>query len=466
MKHDLSHKRFIKNEGGHRMKPNRLTQSIIWLILLIIVIAGCSKEKVSEPNANQNPETTQDNGASTTPNNPAPAVQEDPVTLKIMYVNTLVAKEDIEQFIAQPVKEKYPYITIEHMEPVSLPNLLATGGAAEIPDLVITDYPNLSTVIDLQYPADMTESIKSNNVNLEQVEVSTLNGIKKLSDTGTLYGLPIYLDKYMMFYNKEIFDKFAVSYPSDDMSFEELVSLARTMTRKDGDVQYLGYRWVNLYTFGYQLANPVLNPNTGKADLQTDSWKYILSLVKDLIDSGNDTTVTTDHFFKEERLAIYPQFLGAAYGLLRAAPQLDWDMAALPYSEKYPDITGPTKPIYLIASTTSKHKEHAMKAIAYVATSPEVQALLSQQGRISTLSDASIQQQFGSGMELLAGKNVAAIFKYPFGELPFTTAYESKAWPGLNTAPANVMQGTDINSALRLAEEEANKAIDEYLSQK
>jgi hypothetical protein len=99
-----------------------------------------------------------------------------------------------------------------------------------------------------------------------------------------------------------------------------------------------------------------------------------------------------------------------------------------------------------------------------VATSPEVQMLLSQNGRISVLKDKAIQQQFGTKLQLLQGKNAGAVFKYPFGKLPNTTAYESQAWNGLDTAPVAIIGGTDVNTALRAADEKANKDIDTYRS--
>jgi len=422
------------------------------LVLLIAAMAGCSstnKEPVNRTDPSKTPET-----------NP------EPVTLKLMWFNTLVAKEAVEQFISVPVKQKYPHITIEFVDVkpgASLPDLISTGQS--LPDLVITDYSNLSTAIDLKYPSDLNEALKTSKVDLNVLEASPLEGIRALGAKGELYGLPLYMDKYMMFYNKDIFERFAIPAPTTDMSYTDLIALVKRLTRSEGGVQYLGYRWADLYTFGFQLGLPVINAKTGKADLQSDGWKRGLSLIKEMVDLGIDNKITHEHFFKEKRLAIYPQWMGAAYGLIaQEGGALNWDMAAMPYSSNQPLASGPTKPIYLLASTAGKHKEQAIAAISYVVTSPEVQTLLSQNGRISVLKDKSIQQQFGTKLQLLQGKNTSAVFKYPFGKLPNTTAYESQAWNGLDTAPIAIIEGADVNTALRNAEEKANKDIDTYLS--
>lgn len=395
-----------------------------------------------------------------------PSASAEPVTLKIMWFNTLVAKEAVDQFIAAPVKQKYPNITIEFVEPktgAALPDLIASG--QNIPDLVLTDYSNLSSAIDLKYPADLNGALTRAKVDLSKLEDSPLDGVRALGAKGELYGLPLYMDKYMLFYNKDIFDRFALPYPTGEMSYDDLLALVKKLTRTDAGVQYLGYRWADLYTFGFQLGLPVINAKTGKADLQTDGWKRALSMIKEMADLGVDNKVSHDHFFKEKRLGLYPQWMGAAYGLIeREKDALNWDMAAMPYSSDSPKTSGPAKPIYLLAFTAGKHKDEAIEAISYLATSPDVQLLLSQNGRIGVLKDKAIQQQFGTKLPLLQGKNVSAVFKYPFGKLPNTTAYESQAWAGLDTALVSILAGADVNTALRTAEEQANKKIDEYLN--
>ncbi|WP_176705903.1 ABC transporter substrate-binding protein [Paenibacillus hemerocallicola] len=431
---------------------NRKAASAALLAAVIAVTAGCSK-------GDSDAESTSDPAKST-------EAGKEPVTLKIMWFNTLVAKEAVEQFISIPVKQKYPYITIEFMDVktgAALPDLITTGQS--IPDIVITDYSNLSTAIDLKYPTDLNEALKKEKVDLNGLEASPLDGVRALGAQGELYGLPFYMDKYMMFYNKDIFDRFAISYPTGEMSYTDLIGLAKRLTRSEAGVQYLGYRWADLYTFGFQLGLPVINARTGKADLQSDGWKRALSMIKEMVDTGIDNKITHEHFFKEKRLAIYPQWMGAAYGLIaQEGGALNWDIAAMPYSSDQPKTSGPTKPIYLLASAAGKHKEQAIAAISYVATSPEVQMLLSQNGRISVLKDKAIQQQFGTKLQLLQGKNAGAVFKYPFGKLPNTTAYESQAWNGLDTAPVAIIGGTDVNTALRAADEKANKDIDTYRS--
>lgn len=54
--------------------------------------------------------------------------------------------------------------------------------------------------------------------------------LKPLMWEGEVYTLPLRSDFYVLFYNKEIFDKAGVSYPTNDMTFEEYDAMVRSLT--------------------------------------------------------------------------------------------------------------------------------------------------------------------------------------------------------------------------------------------
>lgn len=47
-----------------------------------------------------------------------------------------------------------------------------------------------------------------------------------------------------VFYNKDLFDKFGIDYPTDNMTWDEMYELSKNMTRSDGDIQYYGYLYM------------------------------------------------------------------------------------------------------------------------------------------------------------------------------------------------------------------------------
>lgn len=57
------------------------------------------------------------------------------------------------------------------------------------------------------------------------------NGVAdQLKMDGSSYTLPFRKDWYMLYYNKDLFDKAGVEYPSADMTWDEYEELAKNMT--------------------------------------------------------------------------------------------------------------------------------------------------------------------------------------------------------------------------------------------
>ena len=48
---------------------------------------------------------------------------------------------------------------------------------------------------------------------------------------GVQYGFPLSLQINVLFYNKNIFDGFGVSYPQDAMTWDEFIETAKRVTR-------------------------------------------------------------------------------------------------------------------------------------------------------------------------------------------------------------------------------------------
>jgi multiple sugar transport system substrate-binding protein len=418
------------------------------LICFILILSGCSGKAAvqnAEPKAGLPPE---------------------PITLKINNFNTAISQEDIESNIIMPVKKKYPHISFEFLDQLkgsTLQNLITAGN---VPDIVFTDYPNLSGLLEFDYPQDLNEFVKAKQVTLGGVNPQMIEGGKRIGTKGELYALPFYMDRMMLFYNKDLFQKFGVPYPTDDMNYDEFIALVKRMTRLDGGVQYAGMRTINLHTTGTQWGYPVIDPKTGTASLQTDSWKKALTLFNDINSIPGNEKLTNETFYKEQRLAMLQQSFSIMVGLLegvrKSGSPLNWDIAAMPQSSDAPGVSGFYKPYYFVISKSSKHKEAAFDAVAHLMNSKDVQLNLSKNGKMTILNDTEINKQFGNAIEGLTGKNVEAVFKHKSADLAYSNEFDKLASPQLNTAGTNVITGkSDMNSALRAAEEAANKSIAE-----
>jgi len=111
---------------------------------------------------------------------------------------------------------------------------------------------------------------------------------------GKLYGLIPYYDSQVLFYNKDLFEKYSVEPPRDKMSWEDVFRLA-AMFPTDGegnDRVYglsLGYGY-DLFSLGSLIAHTynlkILNPQTQQVTIHSESWKKVYEMAQKALQEG------------------------------------------------------------------------------------------------------------------------------------------------------------------------------------
>src|SRR5690625_6376514 len=96
------------------------------------------------------------------------------------------------------------------------------------PDLMMTSVSDYLLEIDLLL--DLNPLIEEHNFDLDRIDPSILDYLEEMSNDGELNGLPLIRPEYALGYNPEIFDLFVVQYPTDDMTWDEVVALASEVT--------------------------------------------------------------------------------------------------------------------------------------------------------------------------------------------------------------------------------------------
>lgn len=92
----------------------------------------------------------------------------------------------------------------------------------------------------------------------------------------------------------------------------------------------------------------------------------------------------------------------------------------------------------------------------------EVQSALNKHGRLTSLKDKKFQQSFGDELVSMKGKNKEAIFKTNPAPIPPVTVYDALARNQMGSAAGEALANkSDLNTALRTAEEKANQLIEE-----
>ncbi|MDF2724221.1 MAG: extracellular solute-binding protein family 1, partial [Paenibacillus sp.] len=371
----------------------------LWMMLMVAAVcaAGCSKGE----------QTSQGQEASKEPS-------KEPYTLFI-YASSVAVDEFNDRFKAT-LEKKFPHITFKYSaggKGEAIADLVARG---EIPDIIRTSIPTLaSDYLDLGIGQDMRSFVTKNKYDLKRFEAPFINEMTDAGKSGELYGLPV--PPYyplVLFYNRDLFDRFGVPYPKDGTSWDDVYDTARKMSRLDGGTNYRGF---NIYAVGALRDNPyslpILDPKSDQlADM--DKWKTIFdnfSRFFTLPNNAIEKTVNaeTDAFVKGNVAMHINSFSIAAVN--KVPKDANWDIVSYPTMKGAPQVTGQRGPAYWSLTKQGKHQEEAFQVIMHM-LSDEVQMSDSRKGATTTLNNKEIQNALGKDHPVYSTKNMKAISVY------------------------------------------------------
>ncbi|WP_282940420.1 extracellular solute-binding protein [Paenibacillus sp. RC67] len=397
----------------------------------------------------------------------APAVKpksNEPVELVV--VSTSGDSEDsFNERFGNAIKSKFPNYTIKYIpskKEYGIKEMLVAGQQMDIYFDSISFLTGGLIGNGLQY--DMNDLIKQTKFDLSTMEPSTVDAMHKLSG-GKMYGIPVFNNNVVMYYNKDIFDKSGVPYPKDGMTWPEFTDLMKKLVRNDGNKQIAGYASSGTHVFRMnQLSLPYVDEKSGNATINNEKWSKFIDTVflqpqvaggwNDFVKATNKAPYTNE-FFKTYEVATFA-LLSSSIFIDKNFETMNWDMVSLPTFPDLPGVGSQPYPTYFSVTTNSQHKNEAMDVITYLA-SEEVQAKLSKMGVMPAVKKEEIKKMFGTESKF-KDKNLKAIFYNQFAPIPYKSIYDLTLESPYTQAVTNALNG-DMNTALRRAEEEANKRI-------
>lgn len=437
-----------------------MKRSMVWkaaVLPVLLIVSACSSQ------------TKQEEGAG----GESPAAPE-PITLSFF---TYTNDDYFNKTWGDAIRAKFPHITVQHLvrgQNMTVQDMIAQG---QVPDVMRTLLGNFNDYAGLGLAYDLQELVALKKFDLKQFDSSyvdtILNEGRSVDPTkkNALYGLPINGPAVLvLFYNKDLFDTFGEPYPKDGMTWDAAHALARKMTRSHDGKPYRGLSMnYSSLLVNNQNSLPVLDPNADKMR-DAGQWKPIFdNLLRFYGIPGNERTkanqagVTEVNIFsKNQNVAMY---IGSINDYVNFPESLNWDLATMPQiAGAKASISQSINPYWSITQQ-SKHKEAAFDVIAYL-LSEEMQTINARQGIVPTLTKESVRKDFGKDVPVFQGKHTQAIFKYPYtGAMPARS-------PDVTPVPYNTGRNalykafeqaadglTDVNSALRQAEEDIAKEI-------
>lgn len=388
-----------------------------------------------------------------------------------IYASSSSFTEDIfKSRVEQYVRSKFPNYKLNYIKPGSMtvPDMIATKN---VPDIFLFALPEMQKNLmpnGLQY--DLTELISKYKVDLSRFEPGLIQTFRDVSGDGKLFGLPESTNPHVMFYNKDIYDKFGVPYPKNGMTWDEAYEMSRRLTKIDDGVQYRG---ITMF-FRTMLTNnaeslPIIDAKTGRASVNMAQWKTIFDNAKRFYEvngmmtgyKSGDGAAELTAFYTNKNIAAVISPLSAY--TREGMKDINWDMVSVPVTSAQQNIGLQVEPRALFISNTSKSKEQAFQVLLHI-LSDEVELANSKSGKTTSLQNDAIAKAFGNDLELLKGKNTSAVFHNKVAPSPQASELVTNGANMLSKEFDAVIQGhKDVNTALRNAEETINKAIEEEL---
>jgi multiple sugar transport system substrate-binding protein len=394
-------------------------------------------------------------------------------TATLTMFNGTVSPDYYKSYVEPHIKKKFPNVTIEHLNPADKGNAIDDLIAAKkFPDIYLTATNGIASLMDKGLLTNIDPIVKTNKIDLSVFEEPMLQSIRGISPKGELLGLPWTYGSTALFYNKDIFDRYGVAYPKDNMSWDspELKDMVVKLNRPQDGISGIMFNLGNMLGQN-QLSQPFVDPKTGKTYLQSDNFKRIIdtfaglykaggSVPKDDFDSsGQKAFITKRNVAIWAGNAVYP----ALIDLQKKGEGFNWDIVSLPTFKEAPGVGTQYFGAVWLASAANGKQELATQIISQL-TSAEVQIEGGGLIRFPTLKDPAVKAALGKGEKFLEVKNMKAlqINKIPPATTP--TLYDSTATSNLTSKAVEVIRdGKDTNTALREAAEAADKKIAELM---
>ncbi|TNJ64888.1 extracellular solute-binding protein [Paenibacillus hemerocallicola] len=374
-------------------------------------------------------------------------------------------------FYGDALRRKFPNWTITYIRSAAgrtLPELLVMNQKVDVLYSASNTFNEMAMPVELQY--DMTGLIQKHSIDLRQYQSDLIEGLR--TTNGEIYALPITNIVQSLFYNKSIFDQFGVPYPIDGMTWESMLQTAQRLTRKEGEKQYLGFAaspsFLNMNPYGQSFWDTKSEMPT----FQEDVWKRLIQQYfivsaqgpgyKEWVIANNRLPYRLE-LTNSQQLAMFVFNSQFPLTVPEDMKKIDWDMIALPTLAEKPGVGSQSTPYVMGVTSISENKDAAITAIQYL-MSLEMQTDYSRKGFMPVLDREDVRIPFAQDT-VFKDKNWQSVFYNKPGPMAKSSRYELMAGRQLHAVVPRIVKGeVDLNTALREAAENAQKAVAEVKS--
>ena len=370
----------------------KLISVLLVIAMSVGMLAACGTSTPPAASSSAPPATS-----SSAPTPEAPAKKE-PVTLKWAMWDldaTAYYKPLVDAYVA-----KNPHVTIEYVDlgSADFMTMLSTqlSGGADLDVLTIKDIPGYANLVKQNHLEPLKSYIASSGIDTSLYGGTT----EQITVNNEVYALPFRSDFWLIFYNKDLFDKAGVAYPTNDMTLTQYDELARKMTSGSGANKIYGNHY-HTWRSAVQLFGILDGKNTivdGTYDFLKPYYQLILKQQDDGICQDYATLKTSSiHYsgvFYNNQIAMMNMgswFIATQIAKVKEGESLatNWGLAKYPHPDGVPAGTTLGTITSLSVNANSKNKDAALDFMKFV-TGPEGAGVIAATGTIPAIKNDEV----------------------------------------------------------------------------
>jgi multiple sugar transport system substrate-binding protein len=166
----------------------------------------------------------------------------------------------------------------------------------QIPDLiVINGEQDYARYVQEGKLLNLTKYMNRDQVDLSDILPPSIQTLKEKGN-GSIYGLAPAFNNRALLYNKALFDKYKITYPTDHMSWDDILNLAKQFPQSNKTVERIyGFHEMYMSMFTpvhllYMMANTnglkFMNSPATQVTMDTEAWNHVFHLTLESYQSG------------------------------------------------------------------------------------------------------------------------------------------------------------------------------------
>jgi multiple sugar transport system substrate-binding protein len=320
-----------------------------------------------------------------------------PVKLKIILWDlnqTTYMQPIVDAYTAKHPNVSFEYINIPANEyGQKLAIMLAGGDTSDI--VSVKDIPMYASMVAKKQIEPLNSYIARDKIDLDQYSGVT----DQITVDKVLYALPFRSDIWILYYNKDAFDKAKVPYPTNDMTWEQYAELAKKVANGAGVDRVYGSHY---HTWRSTVELPTVQD--GKHSIIATDYSYMKPYYEMVLKMQKDKTVMDFSSLKvgnihysglwyNEQIAMMPMgswFIGTLISKIKdGTADMKWGIAKYPHPAGVPAGTTAGTITSIAMNSKSANKEASWDFIKFF-SGPEGAQILAKLGSLPAIRNSQV----------------------------------------------------------------------------